>query len=302
MHFAAGGPSGTDTIPAWLSPGEFVEPTSAVSRYGRPFMDAIRQGRIDPSSVRYFAPGGEVDPPPPPPQPQPQPQPKPPKNTPPPMSAQPGDIHDGLKPTGPGAVSPGSKRAASDLATPGADAQQPGTGLPSMPGIGFSGGLIGGIEGAASSAAAMGADMGTFGGAGGAVSAAMNIGFQELNRAAAFGAQAAGIGVEGLLEGLIPDAGGSGADWAKTIPGRLLMGVTGVRPAASQNTAGQTQQPFASNASDDKFANPAGNVSQPPPIQILGPVHIQANNTDQIHSEINQQTSMAANRFGAAQR
>ncbi|GAB4980708.1 hypothetical protein MAHJHV59_47520 [Mycobacterium avium subsp. hominissuis] len=30
---------------------------------------------------------------------------------------------------------------------------------------------------------------------GGAVSSAMNIGFQELNRAAAYGAQAAGIGV-----------------------------------------------------------------------------------------------------------
>ncbi|ETB53731.1 hypothetical protein O976_05110, partial [Mycobacterium avium subsp. paratuberculosis 10-8425] len=68
-HFASGGPSGTDTIPAWLSPHEYVEPSEAVDKYGPGFMDAIRQGRIDPTSVRYYAPGGEVtDQPEPPPQ------------------------------------------------------------------------------------------------------------------------------------------------------------------------------------------------------------------------------------------
>ncbi|WP_231112140.1 phage tail tape measure protein, partial [Mycobacterium avium] len=174
-HFASGGPSGTDTIPAWLSPHEYVEPSEAVDKYGPGFMDAIRQGRIDPTSVRYYAPGGEVtDQPEPPPQqqaPAQQPQnmvkapgaPGGPAIEPPPGAPKPGDNASIHEPTGPGAVSPGSKQGLSDTATPGADVQQPGTGQGALPGIGFSGGIIGGLEGAATQAAAMGADMGTFG-------------------------------------------------------------------------------------------------------------------------------------------
>lgn len=302
-YFATGGPSGTDTIPAWLSPHEYVEPSEAVDKYGPGFMDAIRQGRIDPTSVRYYAPGGEVtDQPEPPPQqqaPAQQPQnmvkapgaPGGPAIEPPPGAPKPGDNASIHEPTGPGAVSPGSKQGLSDTATPGADVQQPGTGQGALPGIGFSGGIIGGLEGAATQAAAMGADMGTFGGAGGAVSSAMNIGFQELNRAAAYGAQDAGIGVEGLLEALIPNSDATGADWSKTIPGRLLMGVTGVRPAGQQNTAGQTQQPFASNASSDQYAN-VGNTQPQAPIQIMGPVHVQANDPKQLHEDINSQMAI----------
>lgn len=302
-YFATGGPSGTDTIPAWLSPHEYVEPSEAVDKYGPGFMDAIRQGRIDPTSVRYYAPGGEVtDQPEPPPQqqaPAQQPQnmvkapgaPGGPAIEPPPGAPKPGDNASIHEPTGPGAVSPGSKQGLSDTATPGADVQQPGTGQGALPGIGFSGGIIGGLEGAASQAAAMGADMGTFGGAGGAVSSAMNIGFQELNRAAAYGAQDVGIGVEGLLEALIPNSDATGADWSKTIPGRLLMGVTGVRPAGQQNTAGQTQQPFASNASSDQYAN-VGNTQPQAPIQIMGPVHVQANDPKQLHEDINSQMAI----------
>lgn len=302
-HFASGGPSGTDTIPAWLSPHEYVEPSEAVDKYGAGFMDAIRQGRIDPTSVRYYAPGGEVtDQPEPPPQqqaPAQQPQnmvkapgaPGGPAIEPPPGAPKPGDNASIHEPTGPGAVSPGSKQGLSDTATPGADVQQPGTGQGALPGIGFSGGIIGGLEGAATQAAAMGADMGTFGGAGGAVSSAMNIGFQELNRAAAYGAQDVGIGVEGLLEALIPNSDATGADWSKTIPGRLLMGVTGVRPAGQQNTAGQTQQPFASNASSDQYAN-VGNTQPQAPIQIMGPVHVQANDPKQLHEDINSQMAI----------
>lgn len=302
-YFATGGPSGTDTIPAWLSPHEYVEPSEAVDKYGPGFMDAIRQGRIDPTSVRYYAPGGEVtDQPEPPPQqqaPAQQPQnmvkapgaPGGPAIEPPPGAPKPGDNASIHEPTGPGAVSPGSKQGLSDTATPGADVQQPGTGQGALPGIGFSGGIIGGLEGAATQAAAMGADMGTFGGAGGAVSSAMNIGFQELNRGAAYGAQDVGIGVEGLLEALIPNSDATGADWSKTIPGRLLMGVTGVRPAGQQNTAGQTQQPFASNASSDQYAN-VGNTQPQAPIQIMGPVHVQANDPKQLHEDINSQMAI----------
>lgn len=301
MHFATGGPSGTDTIPAWLSPHEYVEPSEAVDKYGPGFMDAIRQGRIDPTSVRYYAPGGEVtDQPEPPPQqqaPAQQPQnmvkapgaPGGPAIEPPPGAPKPGQPA-GPKP-GDVAQTPGSQQGLSDTATPGADIHQLGSDLPAQPGIGFSGGIIGGLEGAASQAAAMGADMGTFGGAGGAVSSAMNIGFQELNRAAAYGAQAAGIGVEGILEALIPNSDATGADWSKTIPGRLLMGVTGVRPAGQQNTAGQTQQPFASNASSDQYAN-VGNTQPQAPIQIMGPVHVQANDPKQLHEDINSQMAI----------
>lgn len=289
-----GGPKGTDTIPAWLSPGEMVMNSSATSQ----FLPQLRA-----MNAQYFAPGSEpIEQDQPTPQAQPAPGPvtpgsalKPggPGGPPPPGTPKPGQPA-GPKPSGVGATSINDK-GISALTTPGADAQQPGTGQPAQPGLGISGGVIGGLEGAASSAAAMGADMGSFGAAGGAVSSAMNIGFQELNRAAAYGAQDAGIGVEALMEALIPDAGGSSSDWSKTIPGRLLMGVTGVRPAASQNTAGQTQQPFAPNTSGDRFANPAaGNMQQQAPIQILGPVHVNANNANEMHESLNQQTNMAA--------
>ncbi|MBZ4609152.1 phage tail tape measure protein [Mycobacterium avium subsp. hominissuis] len=308
LYRATGGPSGTDTIPAWLSPGEQVEQKSAVDKYGSRFMTALNQGLVDPAIVQYFDEGsnGPVEPPG-------QQQQQPPAQQPPQMLKAPGGPGGPQQPKPPGgpqpgqppgpkpgdvAQSPGSQQGLSDTATPGADIHQLGSDLPAQPGIGFSGGIIGGLEGAASQAAAMGADMGTFGGAGGAVSSAMNIGFQELNRAAAYGAQAAGIGVEGILEALIPNSDATGADWSKTIPGRLLMGVTGVRPAGQQNTAGQTQQPFASNASGDQYAQPGGNTTPGAPIQILGPVHIQANDANQMHESLNQQTNMAAATVG----
>ncbi len=302
-HHATGGPIGTDTVPAWLSPGEVVEQKAAVDRYGARFMGALNQGLIDPSVVQYFDEGTPNGPVQPAPGQQPQNMVKTPTPGAPggpqiekpggaPKPGQPG----GPKPSGGGATSINDK-GVSALTTPGADANQPGTGQPAQPGLGISGGLIGAAEGAASSAAGMAAGAGTFGAAGGAASAAMNIGFQEANRAAAYGAQDVGIFTEGILESLIPNAGGSSSDWSKTIPGRLLMGVTGVRPAGQQNTAGQTQQPFAPNASQDQFANP-GNVQQGSPIQILGPVHIQANDANHVYEGLNQHTSMAMGTLG----
>jgi hypothetical protein len=50
--FSSGGPSGTDTIPAWLSPGEFVMKTAAVQKYGSNFMTSVNAGK--------FASGGVV--------------------------------------------------------------------------------------------------------------------------------------------------------------------------------------------------------------------------------------------------
>lgn len=41
-----GAPRGTDTVPAWLTPGEFVMQRSAVDRFGTGFMEAVNQGQI----------------------------------------------------------------------------------------------------------------------------------------------------------------------------------------------------------------------------------------------------------------
>ncbi|EKS29385.1 hypothetical protein [Afipia felis] len=47
----------SDSIRAWLSNGEYVQPTSAVNRYGLAFMNAIRAGRIAVSRVRDLMSG-----------------------------------------------------------------------------------------------------------------------------------------------------------------------------------------------------------------------------------------------------
>src|SRR5690606_8629039 len=39
MH--PGSPRGTDTVPAWLTPGEYVQKKAAVDKYGLPFMNAV---------------------------------------------------------------------------------------------------------------------------------------------------------------------------------------------------------------------------------------------------------------------
>ncbi len=45
----------SDTVPAWLTPGEFVQTVDAVRRYGSDVMEAIRAGAIDPLSLRALA-------------------------------------------------------------------------------------------------------------------------------------------------------------------------------------------------------------------------------------------------------
>ena len=69
-HFFAGGlasggkplrPAGlhpTDTVPIWAAPGEFMQPVSAVQKYGPQVMEAIRRGAIDPMSLRALAGAG----------------------------------------------------------------------------------------------------------------------------------------------------------------------------------------------------------------------------------------------------
>lgn len=51
--FARGGPSGTDTIPAWLSPGEYVVRARAVKALGLAFLDKINK-------AKGYAVGGAV--------------------------------------------------------------------------------------------------------------------------------------------------------------------------------------------------------------------------------------------------
>lgn len=49
-----GRPKGTDTVPAWLTPGEFVQNRGAVRYYGQDFMNAVNDKRFP----RYLADGG----------------------------------------------------------------------------------------------------------------------------------------------------------------------------------------------------------------------------------------------------
>jgi TP901 family phage tail tape measure protein len=67
--FAEGGPSGTDTVPAWLTPGEWVVKRDAVRKYGAGLLHAINTMRIPRASlagmfeaprVQRFAEGGPV--------------------------------------------------------------------------------------------------------------------------------------------------------------------------------------------------------------------------------------------------
>ncbi|MGY4710160.1 hypothetical protein ACXDF8_11495 [Mycolicibacterium sp. CBM1] len=113
----------------------------------------------------------------------------------------------------------------------------PGQGMPTSPGIGIgSGGLLGLAGSAASAAAGLAAGAGSMGGGGAAASAAAQIGIDEINRAIGFGAQAVGIGVQGLMETFLP-VESQLADPTRGWFGRILGGVAGIRPVA-QNVAG----------------------------------------------------------------
>lgn len=167
---------------------------------------------------------------------------------------------------GPGPTPPGP------LTTPRAG-RYPGQGLnvPQGQGIGIGGGLIGLAQSAipqAISAAGSAADMfGGFGGgsAGGAIaSAAAQIGIDEINRAIGFGAQAVGIGVQGLLETFVPNESplaDIGGGWL----GRIAGGIAGVR-AQSSNIAGALGQQMIQQAfAPDQGQVPPGQEGQVPP-------------------------------------
>ncbi|APE14139.1 hypothetical protein BOH72_01750 [Mycobacterium sp. WY10] len=129
-----------------------------------------------------------------------------------------------------------------------------GQGLPQSSGIGFGkGGLTGLIGSAATSAAGAAGLMagGMDGGAGGALaSAAAQIGIDELNRAIGFGAQAAGIGVQGLMETFLP-VESQLADPTRGWLGRVIGGIAGIRPVADI-TAGAMTKSDKANTADSK--------------------------------------------------
>lgn len=66
--FSTGGPSGSDTVPAWLTPEEFVVKPAAAKKYGFGFLDDLNNMRIPKSAlagigappVARFATGGPV--------------------------------------------------------------------------------------------------------------------------------------------------------------------------------------------------------------------------------------------------
>ncbi|MFL1427132.1 MULTISPECIES: LAGLIDADG family homing endonuclease [unclassified Nocardiopsis] len=54
------GTATSDSIPAWLSDGEFVQPTHVVDHYGVGFMEALRHKQIPKNAIQGFAKGGWV--------------------------------------------------------------------------------------------------------------------------------------------------------------------------------------------------------------------------------------------------
>jgi len=107
-----------------------------------------------------------------------------------------------------------------------------------------------------------------------AISAAANLGIQEINRAIGFLGQAAAIGAQGVIETFVPNAGSELANrnWIT----RILGGIAGMAPAlpnlAGQITAGQQKQaqpPLQPNEVDPNTTKHGeGNGQAPGPINV----------------------------------
>jgi hypothetical protein len=99
-------------------------------------------------------------------------------------------------------------------------------------------------------------------------------------------------GVEALLESILPSSSAAGGDWSKTIPGKLLLGVTGIRPTGA-NTAGNT--PKIGEGSE----GPSSTVGQ----QFFGDVHVNGvHNPDEFNSWSRQQSQSAIGAYPANSR
>ncbi|OMC02178.1 phage tail tape measure protein [Mycolicibacterium fortuitum] len=141
-------------------------------------------------------------------------------------------------------------------------------------GGGFSG-LAGGLTGAAMSAGAAGLDM-LAPGAG----QAAQTGIQLANRTIGFLGQLGGIAAGGVLETLSVGGGNPLADPMKTLPGRVLAGIAGARPALP-NQAGQGQQQAQQQNGQGAPGQQGQGGQQPsgPLVEIHGGIHQAPNQT-----------------------
>lgn len=60
LRFARGGVAASDTVPALLTPGEFVVRREAVQKIGVGMLDAINNMKLPTSAIRGYATGGVV--------------------------------------------------------------------------------------------------------------------------------------------------------------------------------------------------------------------------------------------------
>lgn len=280
-HMSTGGPTGTDTIPAWLSPGEFIMNSNA-TKNNLPALQWMNAGHYDVGSFTPLQPPPKPPTPPPPPKPpqgQGKPQPK--------LGDKPqGQPHipvGGPSSPGPGNLAiPGGSDTQQGLATPGSATQQFGEGLPASGGIGFGGGIIGAAEGAASAAASMGA-----GGGGPAAGAGLGAAFQALNRTAGYIGQLGGIAAEGILSTFLP-ADSALSNFSNTLPGKLIAGVAGVRPG-TPNSAGKTAAPLKPKEGEGKSGGGDTHVGS----QFNAPITVKADNPDQFRQQMQREHSAA---------
>ncbi|GFG76723.1 hypothetical protein [Mycobacterium botniense] len=286
-RFAAGGPAGTDIIPAWLSPGEHVLTADDVRAMGGQdavyaFRNALHRNH---GGAVYLVGGGDpTQPPPPTPKPPAAPQQK--------SGGQPHLPVGAPKSPGPGnkgtqasevSAEDRSAHTPEGVAKPGASQRLPGQDLPPSPGLGFGGGIIGAAESAAASAGSM------FPG-GSAAGAGMQVAFQDLNRTGGYLGQLGGIAAEGVLSTLIPSDSPL-SQWGKTLPGRLLTGIAGVRPS-TPNTAGQTQQPLTPASGGD--VHNGDRIGS----QFNAPIVVQANNPDEFRQRLMTEQTAQSNTAG----
>ncbi|AOT25761.1 tape measure protein [Mycobacterium phage Tortellini] len=165
----------------------------------------------------------------------------------------------------------GAPQAAPFAATSVMPGQSP-AGPPGAQGGGFSG-AAGGLTGAALSAGAAGLDM-LAPGAG----QAAQTGIQLADRTIGFLGQLGGIAASGVLETLSVGGGNPLTDPLKTLPGRVLAGIAGARPALP-NAAGQGQQQAQQQAGQGAPGQPAPGQSGGPLVEIHGGIHQAPNQT-----------------------
>jgi TP901 family phage tail tape measure protein len=259
VHRATGGPSGTDTVPAWLTPGEDVFSTDDVAAMGgvgavENFRNALHRsfGGVVP---QYYGVGGlaGVD----------DPGTETAAAVPPPIIPP--------KPTAPTGAPPGIAEAFGLPSQQDPNAPQgetptgTGSGLKSqpmnegntLPGLGISGG-------------AGGQAAGMFPGG--------SLAFALAGRSIGYGAQLAGIGTEAAIQTLLPNDSPL-ANFSNTLPGKMLNAVAGARPAG-QNMAGKQTPQLTKDQVDSKSAAMSGGRGESP---LIGEQHnYGVNNGDEV--------------------